>query len=130
MDQKLKTTLGQWRIKADNDIKAAENGLDAKEPITDAVCFHAQQAAEKYLKMFLISKDKEPVKTHNIKYLLDECAVLCADFQKLSGIEYLTEYAVTLRYPDDFYIPTIDEAKNALIDAKRVKEFVLEAMSK
>jgi hypothetical protein len=37
----------------------------------------------------------------------------------------LTEYAVEARYADDFYIPSVDETKNAFALALRVKDFVL-----
>lgn len=37
----------------------------------------------------------------------------------------MNTYAVEIRYPDDFYIPDIDEAKAAYEMAKKVKEFVL-----
>ena len=50
MDEQLKAITSQWLIKADNDLKTAEFGLTANEPITDTICFHCQQAAEKYLK--------------------------------------------------------------------------------
>jgi hypothetical protein len=38
---------------------------------------------------------------------------------------FLNSYAVELRYPDDFYIPDIKEAKKAYETALKVKEFVL-----
>ena len=38
----------------------------------------------------------------------------------------LTEYAVEFRYPDDFYIPSIEETKEAYNLALKVKDFVLE----
>ena len=34
----------------------ATQGLEANEVVTDTVCFHCQQAAEKYLKAFLVQK--------------------------------------------------------------------------
>ena len=46
MDEKLKTIVGQWLAKGDNDLKTAEYGLTAAEPITDTICFHCQQAVE------------------------------------------------------------------------------------
>jgi HEPN domain-containing protein len=33
----------------------------------------------------------------------------------------LTRYAVQVRYPDDFYIPTIEDAKEAIRIAQKVK---------
>ncbi len=36
----------------------------------------------------------------------------------------LTRYAVEVRYPDEFYIPSIEEAKEAVEIAKKVKSFI------
>ena len=41
----------EWVQKAENDLEVAQLARwHADEPIADAVCFHAQQCAEKYLK--------------------------------------------------------------------------------
>jgi len=47
-------------------------------PVTDAICFHAQQCGEKYLKPFR--------KTQNIAELIEFCAEIDGDFQKLEEI--------------------------------------------
>lgn len=39
-------------------------------------------------------------------------------------VDELTDYAVTVRYPDDFYIPTLTEAKEAFEMAKKIKNHV------
>lgn len=126
MDANLKSVIEKWLIKADNDLKTAEFGMTAEQPITDTICFHCQQAVEKHLKLFIFFKGMIPEKSHNIATLLQKCAQLDSSFLVLSGIDHLTDYAVTLRYADGFYIPPIEEAKAALEDAQRVKEFVLE----
>lgn len=129
MDEKLKSTLDKWQFKAENDIKSAQQLLELDEPITDAVCFHAQQAVEKFLKMFLVFNGFEPVKTHVITDLLVLCLKISGDFSFLNDIDYLTEYAVSMRYPDDFYIPMIEEAEQALEDALKVRDFVLKKIN-
>jgi HEPN domain-containing protein len=124
VDEKLKGIVGQWLIKGDNDLKTAEYGLGADVPITDTICFHCQQAVEKYLKMYLVSKGEEPVITHNISILVSSCARYESAFTELGKYDYLTGYAVSLRYPDDFYMPEVDEAREALAAAKVVRAFV------
>lgn len=93
--------------------------------ITDTVYFHCQQVVEKYLKAFLVKNGIAPDKTHKIESLLNNCCQIDSSFIELEGIVVLTEYAVELRYPDDFYIPSIEEAQSALSLAKKVKSFVL-----
>lgn len=126
MDEKLREILTRWQRKADSDLKTAELCLNATEPTTDTICFHCQQAVEKYLKLFLIGKGNEPSFTHNISVLLETCSGYDPDFVGLSDCDFLTAYAVTLRYPDDFYMPAVEEAEVALAAAKRVRAFVLE----
>lgn len=128
MDEKLKTIVGQWLAKGDNDLNTAEYGLTAAEPITDTICFHCQQAVEKYLKMYLVSKGNEPIITHNISILVAKCIQYDLDFGELGKFDFLTVYAVSLRYPDDFYMPEVEEAQEGLAAAKEVRSFVVGRM--
>ena len=48
--------------------------------ILDIACFHCQQAIEKYLKVFLLFKEQELIKTHNLNILIKNCADFDADF--------------------------------------------------
>jgi len=43
----------QWAAKAANDLLNADNNLKSEIIPFDTVCFHCQQAAEKFLKAFL-----------------------------------------------------------------------------
>ena len=129
MDEKLEKLLSFWKIKADNDIKTIENELKSEEPVTDSICYHSQQAAEKYLKLFLVSEGKEPARSHNIAFLKNECENINSVFSELTDIEYLTDYAVDLRYPDNFYIPSLEEAKDAYSDTLKVKVFICKILN-
>lgn len=42
--------LKSWIAYAEEDLSAAKTLLNLKKPLLAAVCFHAQQCAEKYLK--------------------------------------------------------------------------------
>ena len=48
-----------------------------------------------------------------------------SELRSLNFATVLTNYAVEIRYPDDFYIPDIDEAKAAYEVALKVKDFVI-----
>ena len=120
----------KWLIKAQNDLEVAENlmKLSSGEAINEAICFHSQQAVEKFLKAYLITKNVEFGKTHNLEYLLELCLKKDGEFK---GIEVgnLSFYAVEVRYPDEFYIPSIDEAKECLEIARKVREFATKKLS-
>ena len=54
-----KDVAKKWFNKANNDLITAEYLLTMQSPPTDAICFHSQQVAEKYLKGFLTFHGRE-----------------------------------------------------------------------
>jgi HEPN domain-containing protein len=62
--------IKQWLLKADEDLLVVNTLIANNFSAKASICFHCQQAAEKYLKAFLIAHDKEFHKTHSIEYLL------------------------------------------------------------
>jgi HEPN domain-containing protein len=78
--------------------------------------------------MYLISQKQQINKTHNLKYLLKLCVRIDKDFDKLD-VGDLTDYAIELRYPDNFYIPDLEETKEALEIAETIKSFVLNKLT-
>lgn len=70
--------------------------------LLEALCFHAQQAAEKALKSVLVSRSVPVPRTHSIGALLDLVAQHASVSSHLRQAAALTEYAVTTRYPGDF----------------------------
>ncbi len=96
------------------------------EITTDTICFHCQQSVEKFLKAFLVENEIEFGKVHSIEYLIKLCSTADKEFESLYEIaKDLTDYAVEVRYPDEFYIPSVEEAKEAYKSATFIKEFVL-----
>lgn len=124
-DQLIENLVTQWIHIAERDLLTAKQGLEAEIVVTETVSFHCQQAVEKYLKAFLVKKQVEFSKTHSIMTLLNLCSTVDKSFSKdLSEADNLTDYAVEIRYPDEWYEPTIEEAKQAYNIALRVKDFV------
>lgn len=116
----------KWVMKAINDINVAKHELTQpdSEMVTDAICFHCQQSVEKFLKAYLILENIEIGKTHNLEYLLELCKNQDLDFEKLD-VGNLSFYAVTVRYPDEFYMPSVQEAKESFKIASIVRDFIL-----
>ena len=113
-----------------NDLKVMRNERNMKSDnlVTDAICFHAQQAVEKFLKAYLVKYDIEFGKTHNLKTLLKQCADHDADFKTVTVgdlSDYASDYAVEIRYPDEFYEPTIEEVDENISIAESIKEFIM-----
>lgn len=59
----------QWLAKADEDMAVAERLFKEEMPFLNAITFHAQQAAEKYLKAYLVHRQIEFPKTHSIQFI-------------------------------------------------------------
>ena len=122
----MKKIIELWIKKAENDIKCAKLILDSEEKLTDMICFHAQQAVEKALKAFLTANVVRVGKTHDIMALIKQSIEVDQDFRELplNDLAQLTFYAVEVRYPDDYYLPTLSEARRAVELAEMVLERV------
>lgn len=97
------------------------------DDISNAVCFHGQQAAEKYLKGFLAYHEKHVRKIHDLGVLLDECRKLDHSFESLKEeAGFLAQFYTESRYPDDYVEFSQTEAQKALEAAHRFKKFILD----
>ncbi|MDI3531015.1 MAG: hypothetical protein PWP60_864 [Candidatus Atribacteria bacterium] len=120
----------RWLRKAENDLASAEILLGAGSRVTDVICFHCQQAIEKYLKAFLTDREVRFGKVHDLRTLLDLCIQKDQDFEELDkeSLSELTFYAVDVRYPDEFYMPSLEEAKGAFESAKKIRGLVFKKL--
>lgn len=77
----MNALAAEWAEKAEADYWTAGRELRARmHPNWDAVCFHAQQCAEKYLKAFLQQQAIAPPRTHSLIELLEACLPLDSSF--------------------------------------------------
>jgi HEPN domain-containing protein len=75
---------------------------DLDSPPRDIVCFHCQQAAEKYLKALLQETGRPVPKTHDLANVLDLLVPVDATLARLRRqAASLTRYAVDYRYPGE-----------------------------
>jgi HEPN domain-containing protein len=123
MSKDLEEYMANWIKKARHDIITAQTILEYQPLILDVVCFHCQQAIEKYLKVFLVANRVAVEKTHNLNYLQSLCAEIDSDFIEFD-FKILTEYAVNARYPDDFFMPELEETKQYLSLSLEIEKVV------
>ena len=125
MIKQKETYLKNWLIKANEDIAVIKQ-LSSEQPefYTTAISFHSQQAVEKFLKAFLIYKDIEFQRTHDVDYLLAECLKIETLGFSSIDLKNLNDYAVTVRYPDDFMTPSLKAALENKEIALNVKEII------
>ena len=89
----------------DTDLRYAEHGLSMYPQPYELICYHCQQAVEKYLKGYLLYCGIEVPKIHHLDKLCEMCSEYDIEFDKITThCASLTGYGVQLRYPDEIYI--------------------------
>jgi HEPN domain-containing protein len=112
--------MRQWLRKADDDRRMAVAASRMRPPLHDMVCYHCQQAVEKYLKGLINELALTIPKVHDLERLLS--LLLPHDETLLTlrrEINGLTEYAVEYRYPG--LRATKRQAATAMTKMERVR---------
>jgi HEPN domain-containing protein len=68
----MKPLTKEWIKKAEKDFRVAKREINAEPPSLNAVCFHAQQCVEKYLKAVLQENEVVFQKIHDLEVLLHQ----------------------------------------------------------
>jgi HEPN domain-containing protein len=99
----MKPTTAEWIEKSEGDFATMQRESRAKKnPNYDAICFHAQQCAEKYLKARLSEADIQFGKVHDLVTLLDHVLAVQPDWEVFrEDLAYLSDFAVSFRYPGE-----------------------------
>lgn len=99
----MKPITAEWIEKAEADYATMlRESRVCDSPNWDGVCFHAQQCAEKYLKARLCEAGVSFGKIHDLvrlMHLVVSVEPAWKEFQR--HLAYLSEFAVTYRYPGD-----------------------------
>ena len=96
----MKRATRAWVRKAEGDWRVALREAAAADPVRDAVCFHCQQCAEKYLKAFLQELGLSIARIHDLERLLADVLPHDATLKSLRPrLVILSRYAVDFRYP-------------------------------
>lgn len=121
-----KVLVKNWLQVAEEDLAAAAAAARNSHVARRIPAYHAQQAAEKFVKAALVFLQVEFHKRHDLAYLIgllqEPAPLLAAD---LGFAEELSQYATAGRYPDDAEAVTASEARRAIQLAARVREIVL-----
>ena len=116
----MKKATREWVRKAEGDWGVANHEAALADPVKDAVCFHCQQCAEKYLKALLQELGRPIARTHDLQRLFINILPFEPSLRPLRrGAVSLTQYAVDYRYPG--FSTTIRKMHAALRSAGRVR---------
>ena len=120
----------EWIFKAEGDFTTAERELAAAVlPNYDAVCYHAQQCVEKYLKALLIVRGVTPPKIHDLAQLHRLLTPVCAEWAwSLDELRTLSRAAVISRYPGE--IAGLPEGQTAIEICRGVRQRLRELLGK
>ena len=116
--------IKEWVGKAEGDYRAATHLFAVEDATTyDAVCFHAQQCVEKYLKAILVDHSLPVPKTHDIGKLFGLLPAPLTIRLTPEQMRWLTAFATEFRYPGGDAASEAD-AKEALATATNIRAAV------
>jgi len=115
-----------WFLKAESDLNTARRMVESDGPY-DTACFHAQQAAEKYMKGLLALQRQPFHRTHNLEELQHLGESLSTWPLGALDLSQLSSYAVEVRYDFEFW-PDRQTAQEAIALASEVRSLVLGAV--
>jgi HEPN domain-containing protein len=96
----MKPETQEWIEKAEGDLKVAQRERQTVDPVYDAVCFHTQQCAEKYLKALLEEHNTAFPRIHDLVTLLNLCGGFVPELDPLkSRLAHLSVFGIATRYP-------------------------------
>ncbi len=129
-EDEIRRLVSEWLRKAHLDFRTVER-LIAEDPFRDIVAFHAQQAAEKYLKALLTRHQIEFPKTHELRRLLELLSEVEPRLAaSLTDVKWLDPFGVEVRYPGDRPDTLPGDEKRARELAKLVRDSVLAVLNR
>ncbi len=129
MNEKI-DIIKKWIEKADHDLGTAKITFVHAPQFKDTICFHCQQAVEKYIKAHLIFSDIEFQFKHDLIYLLELLATkneISLDYYDKAS--YLQDFAVEIRYPNDTEEMNLSEVQIAIDYAADFRLLMLNRMN-
>lgn len=114
-----------WLDVGRNDMQAVEQLITHHPIMLEIVCYHCQQASEKFLKAYLLAQTGEqPPRTHELGSLCADCAELDLSFNEIAReCVRLNPYGVIVRYPNEISVEDAD-MRCAVRDMNAIVAFV------
>jgi HEPN domain-containing protein len=121
--------INEWLEKADEDFEFAVSVIE-ESAFYAQICFHFHQAAEKYLKAYIIARGLEFKKIHDLPVLLNSCSTKDSSLQALiDDCRILNRFYIDTRYPVHWPSNyTKEEALKAKTAAEHIRNGVKTAL--
>ena len=118
------TVSKEWFKYAERDLESAKFLIKMYPLPLEIICYHCEQSAEKYLKGYLILKQNNVEKTHDLGLLNKKCLLVEPSFVEIEDecLE-LIPYGVQVRYPYELEVNEQD-MKSAVTCAEKIQKFI------
>lgn len=114
-------SVSEWVDAANRDVTIVEQLLAQEDVVWTGICFHAQQAGEKYLKAMLVHQRVRPERTHDLSKLMRALRRAGIALEGLDAdCELLAKYPVEPRYPSE----QVADSKSGLAAAAAMRRVV------
>ena len=122
-----RSIVEEWLAKAKEDFEFARVNLEERISFYAQICFHFQQAAEKYLKAYIVAHELEFRKIHELTLLCKICMGEDPSFEEIKAeCEFLNTFYVDTRYPVHWPSNFSEqEAGKAFQASLRIRVFIL-----
>ena len=99
----MKPMTAEWVVKAEGDFATMQREARVTErPNYEAICFHAQQCAERYLKARLYEAEVPFGKIHDLMALLNQVSRVEPGWESFrEDLAYISDLAVMFNYPGE-----------------------------
>jgi HEPN domain-containing protein len=126
-DKKESLYPPDWVKKAQKDMERVNDRLKGSD-FEDAA-FHLQQALEKYLKAYLLSKGWKLKRIHDLEELLEEAIKHNSKLERFrKTCQKVSGYYLIDRYPFVTEAPSLKEIQTALREGEKIARFILKEM--
>lgn len=125
----MKKITHEWIKKAENDYLVIKNEINSKNPVYDAICFHAQQCIEKYLKALINEQGITIPKIHDLSVLFNICKPFASALEEYKEeISDLSTFAIAFRYPGEN--ASKNEADYSINTMRKIRKLIRKILNK
>jgi HEPN domain-containing protein len=126
MSDETQEAVRQWLARARADWDTVQVLTGHADSPRESIAFHCQQYVEKLLKAFLTMHGIEAPRTHDVRRLVQLALFAAPELSGLQGpADLLTEYAVAMRYPDEWREIEPEEVQQVVAVAKQFAGLLL-----
>lgn len=112
-------SVAYWMRFAEGHLAFAHSQSE-ESILTELLCFHAQQAAEKAIKSVLVHFNIQVPRTHSIENVIDKASRVIDVPTHVHEAANLTPYANATRYPGNYEPRTRTDLMDAINKAEKV----------